>query len=326
MQTLQVANFRKKFVLSPFWKILNRNKIYLLMLLPGSLLLLVFNYLPMLGVMMSFKRMRFYSSNIFVNFIQSKWIGFKNFEFFLNTPDAWRITRNTVGYNLAFIFLGLIFSVAFAIGLNEVVNKRLAKFYQTAMMLPYFLSWVVVSYVVYAFLNENYGLMNRIVLPFFKAQGIMWYTAQNYWPFILILLSLWKNVGYNAVVYIAAISGIDQEFYEAASIDGASKWQQMKNITLPHLVPLMTILTILAIGRIFRGDFGLFYFSTMELGRGNLKPVADVLDTYVYDALNTTGNIGMSTAAGLYQSVVGFVLVLISNYLVTKVNSENSMF
>lgn len=299
---------------------------YLLMLLPGVLLMLVFNYLPMVGLLISFKRMRWYSDNLFINFIESEWVGLKNFEYFFKTPDAWRVTRNTIGYNIVFIILGLVLAVAVAIALTEIKNSKLSKFYQTALILPYFISWVIVSYLVYSFLNEQYGFMNRVILPFLGMEETMWYTNTKPWPFIIVFLNMWKNTGYSAVVYIAAISGINKSYYEAASIDGANKWQKIWNITIPHLVPLMTILTILAVGRIIRQDFGLFYFSTLDLGQGVLKPVADVLDTYVYDALRKTGNIGMSTAAGFYQSIVGLIMVYISNHIVSKVDSDNALF
>jgi putative aldouronate transport system permease protein len=324
LQTVQVVK-RKTGLKKPLQD-LNKNKVFLLMLLPGSILLVIFSYLPMLGVLMAFKRMKLYSPSIITNFMESKWMGFKNFEYLFTTSGAWNATKNTVVYNLLFIVLGLVLSVGVAIALNEITYKKLSKLYQTAMLLPYFLSYVVVSYVVYAFLNEQYGIVNRIVLPALGKQPIMWYVENKYWPYILVLLNCWKGIGYSAVVYIAAMAGIDKELYEAASIDGASKWQQIKSITLPQLTPLMTILTILAVGRIFRGDFGLFYFTTINLGNGNLKPAADVLDTYIYDVLQNSGNTGMAAAASLYQSVVGFVLVLFSNFVVSKIDDENSLF
>lgn len=316
---------KKKSRFRQVLKNLNNNKVFLLMLMPGSILLLIFSYLPMPGIIIAFKKMRFYSPSIITNIVDSKWMGLKNFEFLFNTPDAWRITRNTVGYNLIFIITVTILSVLFAVMLNEVKNKGLSKLYQTTMMLPYFLSWVVVSYIVYAFFNETYGIVNKVILPALGKDAVMWYTNLKAWPAILIFLNAWKNIGYSAVVYIAAMSGIDQELYEAASIDGASKLQQIRCITLPHLTPLITILTILAVGRIFQGDFGLFYFATMNQGGGVLKAVTDVINTYTYDVLNN-GNIGMAAAASLYQSVVGFVLVLAANFVVSKIDEENSLF
>lgn len=308
-----------------FWKV-HKNKTFLLMLLPGTVLMLIFNYLPMAGTLMSFKKMQFFSDNIFTNFMESEWVGLKNFEFFFRTPDAFRITRNTVCYNLVFIFVGLVAAIALAIGLNELISKRLSKIFQTTFMLPYFLSWVVVSYIVYSFLNPESGIVNRMILPALGIEPISWYTELGPWPYLLVFLNLWKYTGYNSVVYLAALSGIDQELYEAASIDGAGKLKQIVHITLPHLVPVMTILTILSMGKIVQGDFGLFYFATSQLGNGALKPVADVLDTYVYQTLMNTGDLGMSAAASLYQSVIGFILVLTTNLFVNKINPDNALF
>lgn len=305
---------------------MKRDMPYFIMVLPAVILMLAFNYLPMAGVMISFKRMKFFSSNIFINFAQSQWVGFENFKYFFKTPDAFNVIRNTVCYNLTFIILGTIVAVILSIALNEVTNKRLGKFYQTSMILPYFLSWVVVSYLVYSFLSPSSGLVNRYILERIGKEGIDWYTNTSAWPFILVFLNLWKYTGYNCVVYLASLTTIDSELFEAANIDGASKLHQIRYITLPHLYPLMTILSILALGRIIQGDFGLFYFATSQLGNGALKPVGDVMDTYVYDTLMNTGDLGMSAAASLFQSIVGFALVLGSNLVVKRFNSENSLF
>lgn len=291
------------------------------MLLPGVILLLSFNYLPMIGLLLAFKKI-----NYVTGLWHSKWVGFDNFEFFISTPDAFRITRNTVLYNLAFMGLGLVFAVLFAIALSQLRNPRLSKLYQSALFLPYFLSWVVVSYLVFSFLSPQYGLVNRVFFNLFGKEPIDWYTTQGPWPYIIIFLNLWKYVGYNAIIYLAGITGIDKTYYESAAIDGATKWQQVKNITLPHLKPIMIIMTILSLGRIFNGDFGLFYQATLQLGNGFLKPVGDVIDTYVYSALIKSGDIGMASAAGFYQSIVGFVLVLTVNYIVRKINKEDSLF
>lgn len=297
------------------------------MLLPGTVLFFCFSYIPMAGALIAFKRMKFYSNSIIQNFIESPSVGFKNFEYFLNTPDAARVTFHTVGYNLIFITLGLVLAVALAIALNELLNSKLKKIYQTTFLLPHFISWVVVGYIVYAFLSPRTGVVNRV---FLESMGIMdgpnWYAETGPWPYLFVFMSLWKATGYNSVVYLAALSGIDHEYYEAAAIDGANKWQQIRHVLIPHLTPLMTILTILAVGRIFSGDFGLFFLTTSGLGAGVLKPVGDVLDTFVYSMLFKNRDLGMSAAASLYQSVVGFVLVLGSNLLVGKINKENTLF
>lgn len=288
------------------------------MLIPGSLILILFNYLPMAGIILAFKSYD-YSKGI----LGSRWVGLKNFTFFFRTPDAYIITRNTILYNLAFIVLGTIISVIFAILLCEIANKFLSKSYQTIMLLPYFLSWVVVAYLLYAFLSSDYGFFNRSILPVLGLKPINWYNEPKYWPIIIIILNLWKSVGYNAVLYLATITSISEEYYEAASIDGATKFQQTIHITLPFLKPIITILTILALGKIFNSDFGLFFQVPMDSGA--LYSVTNVISTFVYRGM-ANSNIGMSAAAGLYQSVVGFVLVITSNYLVRKFDSENALY
>ncbi|NQX45180.1 sugar ABC transporter permease [Paenibacillus tritici] len=296
-----------------------RNKVLLFMVLPGTLWFLFFSYLPMVGTVIAFKEYRFSRDGFWASIINSKWVGWDNFKFLFSTNDAYLITRNTLLYNLAFIILGLILSVLMAVVLSEIANKKLAKFYQTGMFLPYFLSWVVVGYFAFSFLSSERGLLNAMF-----GSNISWYSESKYWPFIIIFVFLWKAVGYNSVVYLAAIMGIDKSLYEAAMIDGASKLQQIRSITLPMLKPIIIIMTLLAIGKIFYADFGLFY--QVPRDSGTLYSVTNVIDTYVYRGLKTTGEIGMSTAAGLYQSVVGFVLVLTSNYIVRKFDKDSALF
>ncbi|QHW31874.1 sugar ABC transporter permease [Paenibacillus rhizovicinus] len=305
-----------------FFRDMNRNKALLLMVLPATIWFIFFSYLPMLGTVISFKEYRVHGGFL-SSIIHSRWVGFDNFKFLFSTKDAFIITRNTLLYNIVFIFIGLVLAVAMAIVLSEIANKRLAKWYQTGMFMPYFLSWVIVGYFVYSFLSFDRGMVNKIAASF-GMDATQWYSEPKYWPFILVIVFLWKSLGYNSVVYLAAILGIDKSLYEAAMIDGANKWQQIRNITLPMLYPLMTILTLLAIGRIFYADFGLFYQVTRD--SGTLYGVTNVIDTYVYRGLKTTGEIGMSTAAGLYQSFVGFVLVITSNYIVRRFNKDNALF
>lgn len=309
--------------LRTFLRDVNQNKVLLLMALPATLWFLFFSYLPMFGVVIAFKQYRYSRDGFWASIIESKWVGLKNFQFLFSTNDAYIITRNTLMYNLVFIIAGLVLSVAMAIVLSEIANKKMAKLYQTGMFLPYFLSWVIVGYFVFSFLSFDKGLLNHLITSF-GGTPIQWYNDKTYWPLILVLVNLWKSVGYSSVVYLAAIMGIDKSLYEAAMIDGASKWQQIVHITLPLLKPLMTILTLLAIGRIFYADFGLFY--QVPRDSGTLYSVTNVIDTYVYRGLKTTGEIGMSTAAGLYQSVVGFILVMVSNYIVRKFDKENALF
>ena len=287
------------------------------MLIPGAVWLIIFCYMPMFGIVVAFKKYN-YSLGIF----GSQWSGFKNFEYFFKTPDAWIITRNTVAYNLAFIILGTITAVLLSILLSEITGRLLSKAYQTVILLPHFLSMVIVAYLLFSFLSTDYGVINRSLMKWFGIEAVSWYSESKYWPYILIFVNLWKGMGYNTVVYLATISGINAEYYEAAVIDGASKLQQVIYITLPFLKPIVTILTILALGRIFGSDFGLFYQVPMDSGA--LYPVTNVISTYVYRAMSS--NIGISSAAGLYQAVVGFVLVVASNLLVKKFDSENALF
>lgn len=252
-----------------FIKKVIKSKQFLLMLLPGVVWLLVFCYLPMPGALIAFKDLTFFKSNIFANFLNSKWIGLDNFKFFFVTPDALTITRNTVLYNLVFIGLGLVASVTVAIALHEIHSRRMMKFYQTTILLPTFLSWIVVSYLVYSILNPDIGVANTILVKDFHLKAISWYTTPKYWPFFLVFLNMWKGLGMSSVIYFAAITGIDTELYEAASIDGAKRWHQIWHITIPGITPQMYILTIMSLGGIFNADFGLFWQATMRLGGGN---------------------------------------------------------
>ncbi|WP_182200311.1 ABC transporter permease [Paraliobacillus salinarum] len=299
------------------------NRTWLLMVLPGTIWLLIFAYLPMFGQVLAFKKFRIDPDGFFASVINSEWVGFDNFKYLFSTDDAWIITRNTLVYNTIFIVLGLVFAVATAILLSEMLSKKLSKFYQTSILFPHFISWVIGSYFVFTFLSADYGLLNYI-LEWFNIDPVAWYSEPKYWPFIIVFMSLWKGVGYGSIVYLASIVGIDRTYYEAAMIDGASKWNQIKNITIPMLKPLMIILTIMNIGKIFNSDFGLFY--QVPRDSGALYSVTNVIDTFVYRGLMNLGDIGMSTAAGLYQSVVGFVLVIITNYIVRKIDEESALF
>lgn len=295
----------------------------LLMVLPGALWFIIFRYIPMGGVLIAFKDFIVHRGGFISSFINSDWVGLENFKFLFMTEDAWIITRNTIGYNVLWLLINLVIAVAFAIGLNEIGSRKLSKVYQTGMIFPFFLSWVVANYFLYGFLSTDKGVVNNL-LQMMGMQKISWYSEVKYWPFILTLMNIWKGVGYNAVFYLAAICGIDSTYYEAAMIDGGTKWQQIKYITLPMLSPIIIILNIMAIGRIFYADFGLFYVVTRESGA--LFPATNVIDTFVYRSFRKLGDVGMSSAAGLYQSVVGFILVLVSNKIVKKIDAEKAVF
>ncbi len=313
---------KEKLTMKDRMKRFRNNKELLLLTIPGAIWFLVFAYLPMFGVIVAFKRWRIHGG-FFESLMNSKWVGFDNFKFLFQSSDAWLITKNTVLYNIVFIILGIVLPVTLAILLNELLNKKLAKFYQSSMFLPYFLSWVVVSYCLYAFLSPEKGYVNGI-LQSMGGKGISWYTEPKYWPFIIIFMSQWKAVGYGTVVYLASICGIDKSYYEAAMIDGASKFQQIKYITVQLLKHVMIIMFITSIGGMFRGDLGLFY--QLPKDSGALYPVTNVIDTYVYRGLMNLGDIGMSSAASLYQSFVGLILIVTSNAIVRKVDEENAFF
>ncbi|SDW43688.1 sugar ABC transporter permease [Paenibacillus sp. CF384] len=303
---------------SRFRSIIRFRMLYLMML-PTIALVIINNYLPMFGILIAFKKIN-YEQGI----LGSPWIGFENFKFLFATTDAWNITRNTLLYNIVFIATNLVLAVAFALMLNEMRSRVLAKFFQSAMFLPYFLSAVVISYLVFAMLGEEHGFVNNVLLKSLGLDPISWYAKPEAWPILLPIINAWKNIGYFSVVYLAAIVGIDEEYYEAALIDGASKWKQMTSITLPLLMPVMVIMTLLQIGRIFYADFGLFFQVTLDTGA--LYPTTNVIDTYVYRSFMVMGDIGMSSAAGLYQSAVGLVLVFASNFIVKKINRDNALF
>jgi len=291
--------------------------------LPTFIWYLIFSYLPMFGLIIAFKDFKVAGKGFLRSLVKSDWVGLKNFEFLFATKDAYIIIRNTLVYNIIFIILGIVIPVTLAIMLNQLNNKRLAKFYQTSMFLPHFLSWVVVSYFVFSFLSSDKGLVNQILASRGK-EPVQWYMEKKYWPFILIFMNSWKTMGYNMIVYLAAITGMDESYYEAALMDGASKWQQIKYITLPLLKPIVVIMFILAVGRIFNADFGLFY--QIPKNSGALFEVTDVLDTYVYRALSGTGSIGMSSAVAFFQSVVGCLMVVASNMIIRKVDKESALF
>ena len=234
------------------------------------------------------------------------------------------MTRNTILYNFAFIVIGTALGIFVAILLTEIVKSVWAKFYQSALLLPYLLSWVVISYVVFAFLNSDSGFINNTVLKVLGMAPVSWYTKSNIWPFILILVFLWQTVGHTSIIYMASIAGIDKGIYEAAKIDGAGKIKQIFYITLPLLRPTITIMVLMAIGKIFFSDFGLFY--QVPMNSGALYGVTQTIDTFVYRGLMELNDVGMSSAAGLFQSCVGFVLVITANALVRKMNPENALY
>lgn len=289
-----------------------------IMFLPGAIYLIINNYIPMAGIIVAFK-----NYNARSGIWGSPWAGLSNFEFLFATPDAWTITRNTLLYNLAFIIINMVVGIIFAIFICDAVNKKLAKVYQSAILFPYLMSAVILGYIVFAFLSQSTGIVNNSILLALGIDPISWYSEPKYWPFILIFVNTWKGVGYGCLIYISTINGIDPSLYEAAMLDGAKKMQQIRYVTLPFLKPTVITLTLLNVGRIFYSDFGLFY--QVPRDSGLLYSVTNTIDTYVYRGLMVSGNVGMSAAAGFYQSIIGFVLVMAANGVVRKVSKENAL-
>ncbi|MFF1879770.1 ABC transporter permease [Leifsonia sp. NPDC058230] len=290
------------------------------MALPALAVIFVFQYIPMAGLLIAFQNYKA-STGLF----GSQWVGFSNFEYLFATNDALRITVNTVFMNSLFILANLVVALLIAILLNEVRDRWawLGKFYQSVLFLPHFFSWVVVSYFALAFLDPANGLINHL-LEFVGLPKVNWYGEPGFWPAILTIVSVWKNVGFWVIVYTAGILAISPELYEAARIDRASKWQQIRHITIPSLMPLIIINFLLSVGGIFRADFGLFYMVTNNSTL--LYPTTDVIDTYVYRSLTSLGDVGMASAAGFYQAIVGFALVIIANWLVRRNDPDRALF
>ena len=304
--------------LSVYRRILKQWPLYLMMV-PGLAYLLINNYMPLAGLQLAFKMFK-YALGIW----KSDFNNFKNFTYLFKSSDAWIIIRNTVGYNLVFILLGTVVAIFVAILLNMVRVKRMQKFYQTVILIPHLISYVIVSYIVYAFLGQDNGMINNSLLKALGMEPIAWYTEAAYWPYILVITQLWKTFGYNSIIYYATIVGIDQTYYEAAIVDGATWWKQVRYITLPMLKPVIVTLTLLAIGRMFYSDFGLFYQVPMNIGL--LYDATNTIDTYVYRGLLETNDVGRASAAGFIQSVMGFFLVLGTNAIVRRVDREQALF
>lgn len=289
------------------------------MMIPGIVYLIINNYIPMVGLQIAFKKFN-YKDGIW----GSPWTGLSNFTYLFKTKDAFNMTRNTLLYNLVFIILGTVLAVVVAIILNELRNAKAKKIYQILFLIPYLISMVVVSYIVFAFLSYDNGFLNNSVIEAFGGDGINWYTEPKYWPFILTIVNLWKTFGYSSIIYFATVIGIDSALYEAAVIDGATSWQRIWHVTLPGLKTTIITMTLLSVGRIFYSDFGLFYQVTQDSGM--LANVTQTIDVYVYKGLTQLNDVGRSSAAGFYQSIVGFITVLVANLIVRKVDKDSALF
>jgi putative aldouronate transport system permease protein len=288
--------------------------------LPTAVWFALFAYLPMFGALIAFKDYRI-SGGFLKSIISSDWIGFQNFKFLFSNPDIWMILRNTLSYNIVMIICGIVLPVALAIVISELWNKKAAKVYQTILFFPYFLSWVVVSALVWGFLSYDMGILNAM-LESVGAEPQRWYMEKKYWPPFLIFMSQWKGLGYSMVVYLAAITSIDKTMYEAAIIDGATKWQQITRITLPTLKTVIVLLFIMSVGRIFYSDFGLFF--QVPRDSNSLYTAVYTIDVFVFKQLKSSTT-GMASAAALLQSVAACATILLTNWIVRKVDEDSAM-
>lgn len=292
------------------------------MVMPGMLYFIINNYIPMVGIAIAFKKIDYR-----VGILKSPWVGFDNFKILFSNSgsifksDAFVITRNTLLYNLAFIILGIVLGILVGICLNDIFSKFLQKFFQTSILLPQLISMVIVAYIVFAFLSNETGMVNKLLG---EGNEINFYATKKYWPFILIFVNVWKQLGYNGIIFLSSIVGIDRSIYEASRVDGASKWKQIRYITIPLLKPTVITLGLLQVGRIFYSDFGLFY--QVPLDSGALYSVTNTIDTYVYRCLMVLNNISTASAASTYQAVVGFIIVFAVNMIVRKLDKENALF
>lgn len=300
------------------FKELRKNYIAYSLALPAVIYTFIFGYLTLPYILISFQKF-----NYKLGIWKSPFIGFENFEFFFMSDRAWQVTFNTIRLNFLFIVVGTAAALLLAILFNELKGRRFSRIMQSTILFPHFLSWVIVSYVLYSFFATNYGLINQ-TLDFLGLPQVNWYSEPSYWVSILVSVNVWKEVGISLVIYLAAIAGIDSSLYEAATIDGANRRHQIRYITLPLLMPTVIILSLLALGKIMYGSFDMIYAIIKD--NGLLYPTVDVIDTYVFRSLRTIGNPAQAMAVGLYQSIVGFILVFGVNTIVRKVSPDNALF
>ena len=309
----------------------SRQAAFLTMMIPGFILLILFCYLPMPGIILAFKSYKlaippegYWIQNRFIYslFVNSEWTGLSNLEFLIRSPDTFKILRNTLCYNVFFMFTGIVLQVALAVTVNEMINRRGAKLYQSIMFLPYFISWIIVMYVLYALINAK-GIFNQLNTALGNTT-VDYYSKKGYWPWFFTIANMWKYTGYGSIIYLATLSGFDQQLYEAAAIDGAGKWKQIRYIVLPQLVPTIVVLQILAVGRIFNGDFEMFY--SLPNGSGVISDVTYTIDVYVYNMMKKGSRLGQPAAGALFQSVFGFLTVLITNFVVKRIEPDMALF
>jgi len=292
---------------------------FYLFMLPGVVYLIMNNYLPMVGLYMAFTK-----TNLADGILHGQWLGLQNFKFLTMTTDFGLIIRNTILYNLVFLLLNPVIGILLAFFMNEISEKKILKVEQTIILLPSLISIQILTYIVYAFLCTDTGLINKSILPLFGIKPIKWYMTPKYWPFILVFVHFWMRSGFSSVVYFSSMLSISPDYYEAAELDGATKLKQFRYITLPLLKPTIITLTILGLGAIFKSDFGLFY--QIPLGTGALVKVTQTIDTYIFRGLTGSGNMGYSAAAGFLQSFIGFGTVMLANWIIRKISPDDAMF
>lgn len=285
--------------------------------LPAVIYIFIFNYIPLYGLVLPFKD---YKPSL--GFFGSEWVGLKNFKFLLNNEQLMAAVRNTILYNIVFIILGTAVCLAVALILYEMTKKSV-KIYQTAIFIPHYISWVVAAYVFMVFLDMDYGILNKII-TFFGGDPVLWYNDPKYWPVILTIAHIWKGFGYSAVIYYAALMGLDRSLFEAAELDGANKLQQMWHISLPGIKNMIVMLFIMHIGKIFYADFGMFY--NISQNSSLLYQTTDIIDTYIYRTLINLGDVGLSSAVSMVQAVLGFILVIVANAIANKVDEDSALF
>lgn len=298
-------------------KLSKDNFALLVLALPGLITLICFRYIPMFGLLLPFKNYQ-YNKGLF----GSDWCGFENFKFLVNSKDVFLATGNTLFYNFVFIISGIVLGIITALLLNEL-SSRFVKLYHTILYIPHFVSWVVAAYIINVLLNVDNGIINHLLINLGK-EPISWYTESKYWPGIIIIANIWKSIGSSAVIYYAALIGINPEYYEAAKIDGAGKLKQIMYISIPMIKNVIIVMFIMSVGRIMYADFGLFY--NVPMNSSLLYSTTDVLDTYVYRSLINLNDIGMSSAAAFYQAVIGFALVVITNFVCKKFDPDSGLF
>ncbi|MBR1742008.1 MAG: sugar ABC transporter permease [Lachnospiraceae bacterium] len=292
-----------------------RNRAYVLLALPAVIILLLFNYIPMSGLVLAFKKYD-YKMGLY----GSPWCGLDNFKYLIQSKaDFIRITKNTLLYYVIFTALGTVLNIVLAIAIDQYVFKRLGKIMHTIMIIPVFISYAAVQFIVFAYLSADTGIISRMM-----GGSVRFYTDATHWRTILTIVKMWNSVGYGAVLYMSVLSGIDSSLYEAAQIDGANKWQQIKYVTLPALVPMTTVMLLLSVGNIMRSDTGLFYQVTRDTGI--LYPTTQVIDSYVLHAITKSSNFGFTAATTFFQAVIGLLLMLFANWTVKKLQPENALF